>query len=472
MREFHKYLSLCIAVFAALNCYSKDGKAKESGSGAGASVAAKVEAKSGAKKKPSRMSTVVKRVAPAVVNITCERTEEYVNPFAGDPFFSFFFGPTQHKSKASGSGVIVEQKYVITCAHVVSHADNIKVTLSNNVTFKAHVVMVNDSQDLAVLRLDLKDESVQLPSLQVMRDDVEIGDCVLAFGNSFGVGQTVTHGIISARNRVFGNRVMMQTDAPINPGNSGGPIVTMDGEIAGIASAIATKSGASHGVGFFIPAKAVQHLLDQAIHGAKESWFPIEVQTADASVIENLIDRGVLAAGGVIVTSVQDGFGLEPGDIVLSFAGHQISNKETFDFLAALVPIGESCPVTIIKPKDMALDGVPKVNTIHIKAQEKPELRTEKQQIEITGSNVLSGVTVTDITPENIKKFNLHVDHGALVVAAPKGNIAMPGDVIIGLNGKNIVVAKDVADALSSKSAGFAITIQRGLTTIQQSVIR
>src|ERR1700754_2644443 len=211
---------------------------------------------------------LVKQTAAAVVNVYAEKTVRSQSPFAGDPFFQQFFGqqmPNRTEKQSSlGSGVIVEANgTVITNNHVVDGADDIKIALSDGREFPCKVVLRDENVDLAVLKLQTKET---FPTLQIGDSDaLEVGDLVLAIGNPFGVGQTVTSGIISAlaRTRVgitdYG--FFIQTDAAINPGNSGGALVTMDGKLAGINTAIVSRTGGSVGIGFAIPAHPVRRVV-------------------------------------------------------------------------------------------------------------------------------------------------------------------------------------------------------------------
>ncbi len=218
---------------------------------------------------------LVKQTSGAVVNVYAEKIIQRQSPFAGDPFFEQFFGqqmPNRTEKQSSlGSGVIVEANgTVVTNNHVIEGADDIKVALSDGREFPCKVVLRDDRLDLAVLRIETK---ASFPTLAIGNSDaVEVGDLVLAIGNPFGVGQTVTSGIVSAlaRNQVVKNEFgfFIQTDASINPGNSGGALMNMKGELIGINTAIFSRGGGSNGIGFAIPANLVKVFLASADAGA------------------------------------------------------------------------------------------------------------------------------------------------------------------------------------------------------------
>ncbi|MEO0360680.1 MAG: trypsin-like peptidase domain-containing protein, partial [Pseudomonadota bacterium] len=213
---------------------------------------------------------VVKRAAPAVVNVFTRKVTQRRNPFAGDPFFERFFrefgglGTGRRMQNSLGSGVILtDDGYVVTNDHVVTGADEVRVVLADKREFEAEIVFTDRQADIAILKLD---EASDLPTLEFRAsDELEVGDLVLAIGNPFGVGQTVTSGIVSALARTGGrNRrgalggYFIQTDAAVNPGNSGGALVDMSGRLVGVNTAILSRSGGSNGIGFAIPADLVK----------------------------------------------------------------------------------------------------------------------------------------------------------------------------------------------------------------------
>ncbi|PCI44922.1 MAG: serine protease, partial [Alphaproteobacteria bacterium] len=284
---------------------------------------------------------VVKRAAPAVVNIYTKRvvrTRSY-SPFANDPFFQRFFGdrlggrPRERIQRSLGSGVIVgEDGVIVTNHHVVEGADEITVALSDRREYDAEIILDDEKADLAILRINTGGE--KLPTLKFSDSDtVEVGDLVLAIGNPFGVGQTVTSGIVSAlaRTQVSGQdyQFFIQTDAAVNPGNSGGALIGMNGELIGINTAIFSRSGGSNGIGFAIPANMVRHVVSSALMGGElvRPWFGGGGQAVTSDIAESL---GFDRPGGILVDDIYAGgpadkAGLEQGDVILSIDGKLVS---------------------------------------------------------------------------------------------------------------------------------------------------
>ena len=254
---------------------------------------------------------VVKRVAPAVVNVYAAKVVRTQNPFFQDPIFRRFFGVPgggiNQVQRSLGSGVIVDPSgLIVTNVHVIDGATEIKVALSDKREFEAQVVLKDKRSDLAVLRI--KDGKARFPSLQFANSDaLQVGDVVLAIGNPFGVGQTVTHGIVSAlaRTDVGTNdyQFFIQTDAAINPGNSGGALVDLDGRLVGINSAIFSRSGGSQGIGFAIPANMVRVVVASAEHGGKaveRPWLGAKLQAVTSDIADSL---GLSRPTGALVTN-------------------------------------------------------------------------------------------------------------------------------------------------------------------------
>jgi len=318
---------------------------------------------------PVSYADAVDAAAPAVVNIyTTKIVTERANPLYNDPFFRYFFGdrlaPRQRLESSLGSGVIVSNSgYILTNNHVVEGADEIQVLLRDNRNAEAAVVGTDPESDLAVLRIDLKN----LPAITIgQSDDARIGDVVLAIGNPFGVGQTVTMGIISAmgRNMVGINTYenFIQTDAAINPGNSGGALVNAHGNLIGINSAIYSKSGGYQGIGFAIPAKFAIDVMQQIIQNGHviRGWLGIEVQdiTPDLAESFHLKDpQGVIIAG-ILRNGPAAQAGLRPGDVVTKINGKLIDNtKQVMNTIAGIKP-DASIHLSIIRQgKSMDIDA-------------------------------------------------------------------------------------------------------------------
>ena len=289
---------------------------------------------------PVSYSDAVEQAAPAVVNIyTAKIVARKPNSLLEDPLFKFFFGqqnqrPQQRRQNSLGSGVIVDADgLILTNNHVVAGADEIEVLLRDGRSTRASVVGTDPETDLAVLKIELEN----LPHMNLASGNVRVGDVVLAIGNPFGVGQTVTQGIISAtgRNRLGINTFenFIQTDAAINPGNSGGALVNARGQLVGINTAIFSRSGGSQGIGFSIPVSLAKLVTDQITeHGRPVRGFlGIEAQDITAEIAESfdLQDvRGVIVAG-ILRDGPADQAGLRPGDIITHINGQPIKDSRT-----------------------------------------------------------------------------------------------------------------------------------------------
>ena len=278
---------------------------------------------------PGSLAAAVRRAAPAVVSINTSRITRH--PFADDPWFRLFFGQQGSQSQSGlGSGVIMSADgYVLTNNHVVQEADHIEAVLADGRRASARVIGTDPESDLAVLKIDLPDLPVMTPSDS---DRIEVGDRVLAIGNPFGVGQTVTSGIVSALGRdqlginTFEN--FIQTDAAINPGNSGGALTDEQGRLLGINTAIYSRSGGSLGIGFAIPVNVARQALQDIVQNGRvvRGWIGVESTALTPELAENL---GAASAQGAIITGVLNGgpaarAGMRPGDVVTRINGRPI----------------------------------------------------------------------------------------------------------------------------------------------------
>lgn len=310
---------------------------------------------------------VVKATAPAVVNVYTRKLVQRRNPFAGDPFFERFFrefgghGTGRKMQNSLGSGVILTSDgYVVTNNHVVGGADEVRVVLHDKREFDAEIVFTDEPSDLAILKLN---GASNLKILDLRDSDtLEVGDLVLAIGNPFGVGQTVTSGIVSALARTGGqNRrggriggYFIQTDAAINPGNSGGALVDMSGRLVGVNTAIVTRSGGSNGIGFAIPANLVRQALESALEGEttlSRPWAGIIGQSVTADIAEGL---GLTTPSGVAIADIHPesplkDAGLKVGDVIIAFEGKPVGSIEELAFRMAAMGIGGTAEVTYLR---------------------------------------------------------------------------------------------------------------------------
>ncbi len=304
----------------------------------------------------------VKNAAPAVVNIyTTKKAPKNLSPFRNDPIFKRFFGdeppegPRDRLENSLGSGVIISsQGYLLTNNHVIQGADEIQIALQDGRNTKATVVGTDPESDVAVLKIELPN----LPSITLGQSDVlEVGDVVLAIGNPFGVGQTVTMGIVSATGRdrlgltTFEN--FIQTDAAINPGNSGGALINAYGHLIGINTAIFTRSGGSQGIGFAIPITSAKDITEQIIEKGHviRGWIGIEIQDISPALAEsfNLNEaKGVIVAG-VLRQGPADKAGMKPGDIIVAIQGTEIEDGRHAVKLISKSPPGSNIAISALR---------------------------------------------------------------------------------------------------------------------------
>ncbi len=316
---------------------------------------------------PGSMSPAAKRAAPAVVSITTTQART-AHPLANDPWFRFFYGDREDNSPQMGlgSGVFVSPEgYILTNNHVVEGAQEIEVTLSDSRRTTAKVIGTDPDTDLAVLRITLD----RLPVIAMGNsDNVQVGDKALAIGNPFGVGQTVTGGIISAlgRNQLGINTFenFIQTDAAINPGNSGGALVDVNGSLLGINTAIYSRSGGNMGIGFAIPVNTARQVLEGLVRDGQvtRGWIGVEPIELNADLAETF---GIKQTEGVIITGfLQNGAafkaGLKPGDVLLAVGEKDVRNvSELLTLIAAQTP-GSAVKMRIKRrDADLSLDVTP-----------------------------------------------------------------------------------------------------------------
>src|SRR5215470_7109590 len=311
-------------------------------------------------------ASVVKKAAPAVVNIYTRRVVQArnISPLFNDPFFQQFFGndfgggvPQQRVQNSLGSGVILRADgLIVTNNHVIKNSDQITVVLSDRREFPAHVLLADERIDLALLKID--PGKVKLPTLPLAdSDQIEVGDFVLAIGDPFGVGQTVTSGIVSALARtqvgISDYGFFIQTDAAINPGNSGGALVTMDAKLAGINTAIYSQSGGSVGIGFAIPANMVARFVAAETKGGRldRPWIGASGQAVSSDMAEAL---GLDHPTGVIIDEIYPGSpasqaGLKRGDVIIAINGKLVEDPGSLRFRLTTLDIGDSAVFSVMR---------------------------------------------------------------------------------------------------------------------------
>jgi serine protease Do len=421
---------------------------------------------------------VVKRVAPAVVNVyTRSVVQAPANPFFSDPFFRQFFGgggglSRERVQQSLGSGVIVRSDgTILTNNHVIQGGTDIVVALSDKREFKAKVVVADPRTDLAVLKIDVHGEN--LPTLAFADSDkVQVGDLVLAVGDPFGVGQTVTMGIVSAlaRTQVSASdyQFFIQTDAAINPGNSGGALVTTDGKLAGINTSIVSNSGGSVGIGFAIPSNMVRRILEgSGSGGVKLAWFGADGQAVTSEIARSI---GLSRPGGVLIKSVYPGgpaaqAGLKTGDVVLAVDGVGIDDMQALNYRIATHKAGDA-PTMKISSNGQARD-------VTVKLSLPPE--TPRQATTIGGRNPLTGARVENLSPAAALDLQLEPTTTGVAVVAPGRSIAAnqgfeAGDIIRSINGVAIHNVAELNRALGQANGHWDMIIDRGGRRLTLSV--
>jgi serine protease Do len=408
---------------------------------------------------------VVKRVSPAVVNIyTARLSRQRV-----DPFFDLFFGQGRMSrprvEQSLGSGVILDAEgLVVTNNHVVEGADQILVALADKREFAARLLFADPRTDLAVLRIEARGQRLPVARLGDS-DRAEVGDLVLAIGNPFGLGGSVSSGIVSAVARtgigVSDHQFFLQTDAAINPGNSGGALVAMDGSVIGINTAIFSRTGGSNGVGFAIPANMVRIFLNSARTGTRvAAWLGAEGEplTPEAAARVGLDRPAGVVLTGVSPNSPAARAGLRQGDVVYAVDGKEVADPGMLRYRIATQPVGDEVTVTLIR------DGTARNVGLRLAA---PPESPPRDLTTIGGANLLAGVTVGNLSPAFAQEIGAGLpERGVVVVSvdprAPAAQLDFlkPGDVVDAVNGKRIATV-DELERLASASTAMAVRFSR-----------
>ena len=420
-------------------------------------------------------SNVVKRVAPSVVKITtmtkAKRVAGNVNQFPGfdNPMFRQFFGGRvpQIETPAQsglGSGVIISADgYIATNNHVVDGADEVMVTLDDRRELKAKVVGRDPQTDVAVIKVDAKD----LPAITFAdTNQIEVGDRVLAIGNPFGIGETVTTGIVSAKGRRPGLGLdyedFVQTDAAINPGNSGGALVDIEGRLIGINTAILSRSGGFQGVGLAVPANLVSQVADSLVKNGKvvRGYLGVGAQDLTPSLAESL---DIKAKQGALIADVQPNSpaakaGLKDGDVITAVNGHPVEDANRLTFTVGAVAPGTKLDVEVVR------DG--KTKKVAVTTGERPANLARNglgdshpEDLAQNDEGVLNGVTVDDLKPQLRNQLNLPGRLKGAVITNVEADSAAAraglhaGDVILEINKQPVKSAQDAVD-LSTKAEG------------------
>jgi len=412
---------------------------------------------------------VVKKAAPAVVNISSKRMVR-ARP---DPFWEMFGGgaPRDRVQGSLGSGVIVRADGVIvTNNHVVEGGEEITVALADRREFTAKVLLADPRTDLAILKIDVGAE--RLPTLAIDDTaDAQVGDLVLAIGDPFGVGQTVTNGIVSALNRTAdpsgdASSSYIQTDAAINPGNSGGALVDMDGDLIGVNSFILSRSGSSSGVGFAVPAAMVRRVVETAVGGGSavvRPWLGARTQTVTAEIARSM---GLATPQGALVADLWPGgaaarAGLRQGDVITSVDGRPVADAASVNYA-----IGTHRPGDSVK---LGVHRAGKDDTVTLRAEAAPATPARDQKT-LSGRNPFEGAVVVNLSPAVADELGVDAfsGPGVMVIQIGRGfamNAGLqPGDIIRSVNGRKITSVAELvsASAAGGSNATWEVVIERG----------
>lgn len=418
-------------------------------------------------------SSVVKQATPAVVHVQVEKTVDsgqtspHGQEFFNNPFFERFFGPEferqfpqqprRHKQRGQGSGFIISADgYILTNNHVVADADAITVTLSDNKKIDAELIGSDPQSDVALIKINNGNDLPVLPLGD--SEALEVGEWVIAIGNPFGLDQTVTVGVVSAkgRSRVGINEYenFIQTDAAINPGNSGGPMLNIDGEVVGINSALFSRTGGYMGIGFAIPINMVKAINDQLQKHGKvtRGWLGVAIQDINEELAESFnLDE----ARGILVSEVQkdspaDNAGIEQGDVIIELDGTELANVNDLRNRIALIVPGTESELTVIR------DG--KEKNIEVKIGEQPDDfgRIARSQGD-SDSLEKFGLTFQELTPELAEQLGYEGEQGVLIGDVdPDGPAAdaglQPGQLIQEVNKRRVTSIRDLNTVI--KGAG------------------
>lgn len=431
-------------------------------------------------------SPIVKRAAPAVVNVYATRmiSQRPRSPFGNDPFFRRFFGeptpgsraPRQRETSSLGSGVIVDPSgIVVTNNHVIKDASTIKVVLADKREFEAEIMLKDERTDLAILRIDLEGRREIFPYLEFADSDaVEVGDLVLAIGNPFGVGQTVTSGIVSALARtrvgVTDYQFFIQTDAAINPGNSGGALVDLDGDLVGINTAIFSRSGGSNGIGFAIPSNMVNVVVAASDMGdiVMRPWLGATFQPVSSDIADSLgldLPRGALVTG-IFDDGPFDKAGIRVGDLLVRMEGNRLSDPDELGYRLATRRLGDEVSFVARRGK--------KRLRFNLIMEAPPETVPRDEQL-LKGRTPLTGATIANLSPALAQEIGSFKNSGIIVLSVEPGSPAARyrfrrGDLILELNGREMKSADQLARRARRAGSVWRFKLDRDGRVIRFSV--
>lgn len=419
---------------------------------------------------------LVKNASPAVVNIFTRKAKQQrgpSSPLFNDPFFRRFFGgsfdraqPRENVENSLGSGVIVRPDgLIVTNFHVIEGADTIRVVLSDRREFDAEILREDEQTDLAILKVTIDGE--QLPYVELGdSDDLEVGDLVLAIGNPFGVGQTVTSGIVSGLARtnvgISDFNFFIQTDAAINPGNSGGALLRMDGTLAGVNTAIFSRSGGSQGIGFAVPSNMVRTVIDGAASGLalRRAWLGAKADTVSIEIANAI---GLDRPDGAMISDIHpEGpalrAGLKTGDIIVAVEDQSVFDEKGLRFRIATGVVGKRIKLRVRRPgrifdADLFLEYPPEVPA--------------RNEYQLRGAHPLAGATVANLSPALAAEMGRdHFETGVvvrdIVLGSPAHRLEFrPGDVVSEVNGRSIEIVSDMRQATAQPQSRWILKVRR-----------
>jgi serine protease Do len=432
---------------------------------------------------PQSFADVVRMAKPTVVNISSTRTVRSRDLEGGpgeppDEFFRHFFGqgapPRSQQQRSLGSGfVLTSDGYIVTNTHVVEQAEQIRVKLGSGEEYDAKLIGADAKTDVALIKIKPRD------SLAVARlgdsDKLEVGDWVLAIGNPFGLSETVTAGIVSAKARVIGAGPyddFIQTDASINPGNSGGPLLNTEGEVVGINSAILSRSGGNVGIGFAIPVNLARHIVDELREHGKvtRGWLGVSIQDMTPTLAKSF---GLDRVRGALVADVEPGSpadkaAIQRGDVITDFNGTQIEESHQLPALIANAPIGSRAEVTVLR------EGSERTRTVTI-AQQPAERAARTGQPRTVRA---WGLQLAELTPDLAQRFDVPPGiRGVIIRAVEPGSPAddaelQPGDIIRQVNRQTVTSVHACQQALDRAGNKVRLLVQRGLEVAYYALSR
>ena len=418
-------------------------------------------------------SPVVKAAQPSVVNVYASRTEKMpTNPLFDDPIFRRFFGnrsnqPQSRTAQSLGSGVIVDAAgLVVTNHHVIEGMTDVKVALADRREVEADIILRDPRTDLAVLKLKT---GANYPALNFGDSDaLEVGDLVLAIGNPFGVGQTVTQGIVSALARtqvgVSDYGFFIQTDAAINPGNSGGALIDVNARLIGVNSAILSRSGGNVGIGFAIPANMVRVVVEAAKSGGKQvrrPWVGASLQSVDKAIAESI---GLDRPAGALVASVRAGSpagegGLIRGDVITTVDGQVVDDPESFGWRIGTKHLGATATLGVLR------NGKPQQVTLRMTAAPETPAR---DAVTLKGRAPFAGATMWNLSPAVSEDLGVESAGGGKVIVgdvasgSPAEELGVQkGDVLVSVNDQKIGDTRELEQVFSQRARYWKLTIER-----------